>query len=84
MIDHAEVVLLAKDGIYIYDFPRKIQMVRLTSGCRADVMVRFNKPGLYRIISYGTLIGRVDVSGDGVDSDILTSWTPEFPYYLGD
>lgn len=59
-------------------------MVRLTSGCRADVMVRFNKPGLYRIISYGTLIGRVDVSASDIESDVMSSWTPEFPDYLED
>jgi len=50
-------------------------------------MVRFNKPGLYRIISYGTLIGRVNVEADeGTTSagDIMTSWSPEFPYYLDD
>eukprot|EP00931_Biecheleriopsis_adriatica_P044969 TRINITY_DN25772_c2_g1_i1.p1 TRINITY_DN25772_c2_g1~~TRINITY_DN25772_c2_g1_i1.p1 ORF type:complete len:583 (+),score=93.09 TRINITY_DN25772_c2_g1_i1:191-1750(+) len=35
-----EVVLLAKDGIYIDDFPRSVQHVQLPPGGRADVVVR--------------------------------------------
>ena len=39
-VENCEMFLLAKDGIYIRDFPRAISKARIPGGGRADVMVR--------------------------------------------
>lgn len=41
--------LLAKDGIYITDFPRHILVANIPSAGRADIMVRCNQVGFYNV-----------------------------------
>jgi len=47
-----EMNLLAKDGIYITDYPRPINMYRIPTGGRADIMVRCSVAGEYTVIDY--------------------------------
>jgi len=42
--------LLAKDGVYIYDYPRFISKTSIPGGGRADVMVRCNDTGTFNLV----------------------------------
>jgi FtsP/CotA-like multicopper oxidase with cupredoxin domain len=78
-----EMVLLAKDGLYIRDFPRTITFVPIPTGGRADLMVRCSALGTYPLLdSTGSTIFSVRVQGDAIDSSPLASWTPSYPSYL--
>jgi len=44
-----EQYLLAKDGIYIKDYPRKLDYFPVPAGGRADIMVRCNAPGKFKV-----------------------------------
>jgi len=77
--------LLAKDGIYIRDYPRAVTNLPLPASGRADVMVRCSTSGTYNILDYtGAVIMRAAVSGATVSSSTLTTWTPTYPAYLTD
>ena len=58
--------LLAKDGIYIYDYPRKISKTLIPCGGRADVMIRCNTPGTFDLVDGNDRFGIVFVEGDRV------------------
>ena len=61
-----EMVLLAKDGIYISDFPRTITTGRIPPGGRADIMIRCNADdgAIFQIAGVGNMdMGRIVVSG---------------------
>jgi len=44
---------LAKDGIYINDYPRTLELFPIPSGGRADIMVKCNEPGRFKVNHYG-------------------------------
>lgn len=46
-MEGCEFKLLAKDGIYINDYPRDIGTIFIASGGRSDVMIRCNSEGEY-------------------------------------
>ena len=43
------MVLLAKDGIYISDFPRVISGTSIPAGGRADIVVRCGSAGTFDV-----------------------------------
>ncbi|EFN52942.1 hypothetical protein CHLNCDRAFT_137304 [Chlorella variabilis] len=47
-----EVMLLAKDGVYPMKIPRTVDEVFITSGGRAEVLVRCDRPGTYTLTSH--------------------------------
>lgn len=52
-VDGCENALLAKDGIYVHDFPRNLtQGAPVPPGGRADIMVRCNDAGSFGITAY--------------------------------
>lgn len=79
-----EMVLLAKDGIYIQDFPRPITVAPIPTGGRADLMVRCSKKGTYTATTFGGDTLTIQVSGPTVSSVSLPTWTPAYPPYLDD
>ena len=80
-----EMKLLAKDGIYIRDFPRAIRTARVPAGGRADVMVRCAAPGQVTVTAEGRHLATLDVTGPSVSSDSLAPWSPaSLPSYLHD
>jgi len=46
-----EVLLIAKDGVYLQEIPRTISAIHLWPGARADVMVRCTTAGSYTLAS---------------------------------
>lgn len=82
---HCEMQLLAKDGIYIRDYPRRISQAPIPTGGRADVMVRCDAVGEYDFIDFGyETVLTVQVTGNVTNSTVLEPWTPEYPAYLTD
>ena len=80
-----DMQLLAKDGVYIRDFPRQIDFAPIPAGGRADIMVRCHKEGEHAVLDFDDqVILRVQVSGETVASQDLEPWTPEYPDYLRD
>lgn len=88
-----EMQLLAKDGIYITDFPRAINLARVPAGGRADVMVRCTASGNVDVIAAGGVrvatLNVVSQSGDvssinGSQSRSMAQWSPARPAYLAD
>lgn len=65
-----EMHLLAKDGIYIQDFPRRIKSAWPDAGGRADVMVRCNTADTFYMTAYH------DISSPG-PGDPISSPDPE-------
>ena len=51
-VDGCEHSLLAKNGVYVANFPRAITGALVPGGGRADVMVRCNSPGSYDVLAY--------------------------------
>jgi len=47
-----EMVLLAKDGIYINDYPRQLKVFPIPPGGRADIMVRCESSGMYDVTHF--------------------------------
>jgi len=86
--DGCEMKLLAKDGVYIHDFPRSITATRIAQGGRADVMVRCpNASSRYSIqaTEQQQVVATIQISGDPPQSsDDLEEWTPTYPEYLTD
>ena len=86
-IPTCEMQLLAKDGIYIRDFPRSIQTARIPPGGRADLMVRCLQPATtYPVIGLdGVTIATIQTTAaPTVQSADLQRWTPIYPEYLTD
>eukprot|EP00287_Rhodomonas_sp_CCMP768_P005127 CAMPEP_0196740098 /NCGR_PEP_ID=MMETSP1091-20130531/29045_1 /TAXON_ID=302021 /ORGANISM="Rhodomonas sp., Strain CCMP768" /LENGTH=490 /DNA_ID=CAMNT_0042085031 /DNA_START=156 /DNA_END=1628 /DNA_ORIENTATION=+ len=87
-----EMVLLAKDGIYISDFPRPISLAPVTPAGRADIMLRCPDPSAeYRVTGWagtggqtGTIATVTTSAGPAVASVELEAWTPTYPAYLKD
>lgn len=79
---YREMQLLAKDGIYIYDFPREITIGRIPPGGRADIMVRClaDEDSVFQIWGKEMEMGQLIVTDEEVDSDDLEAWAPEMPY----
>jgi len=84
-VEGCEMQLLAKDGIYIFDFPRTITNAAIPAGGRADIMVRCPSPSsTSRVTSDGDVIATVKTSAELVESSDLEQWTPTMPDYLQD
>eukprot|EP00928_Gymnodinium_smaydae_P061002 TRINITY_DN4501_c0_g1_i1.p1 TRINITY_DN4501_c0_g1~~TRINITY_DN4501_c0_g1_i1.p1 ORF type:complete len:494 (+),score=44.23 TRINITY_DN4501_c0_g1_i1:101-1582(+) len=81
-----EMRLLAKDGIYIRDFPRPISIAPIAAGGRADIMVRCPaKATQYSINGMGRRMATIDTTADPVvGTSDLTGWTVAYPKYLTD
>ena len=83
-----EMQLLAKDGIYIQDYPRLITSALVPHGGRADVMVRCSATGTYDFFHFKDedeeILVTAEVSGSAISSTDLEPWTPEYPAYLAD
>lgn len=93
-IEGCDMMLLAKDGVYIRDFPRQISEAPIPSGGRADIMVRCpqrNEEYSVGGVKYGDeadpkrrTIARIDASGTPASSTELPEWVPDYPSYLTD
>lgn len=80
-----EMQLLAKDGIYIQDYPRSIESATIPTGGRADVMVRCSTAGTYEFLDFeNKTMLTVNVAGSTISSSDLSAWTPDYPDYLAD
>lgn len=81
-----EMQLLAKDGIYINDYPRVIEYAPIPTGGRADIMVRCEVSGSFSVIDMDAeVILTLRVSGSSVNSNNLQPWTPaSIPQYVQD
>jgi FtsP/CotA-like multicopper oxidase with cupredoxin domain len=91
-----ETYLLAKDGIYIHDYPRKLDYFPVPPAGRADIMVRCNAPGRYRVSSVysdfiesfenkteSTVLMTIEVEGAPISGTKLTeNFQWKFPKYL--
>lgn len=84
--NRCEMVLLAKDGIYIQDFPRIITLAPIPTGGRADLMVRCTSSGTYPVTTFSDNANdptlTIEVSGTTLPSSNLSVWSPNFPPYL--
>ena len=80
-----DMVLLAKDGIYVSDFPRDVSLIATPTGGRADVMVRCSTAGSFNVNDgFDQTVWTISVEqGDSVDDD-FDSWEPDYPDYLTD
>jgi len=84
-ITGCEMQLLAKDGIYISDFPRAVNSLPIPSGGRADVMVRCATASTYTMRDYDSLtVMTLTVSGSDGGASTLPGWTVNYPDYLTD
>jgi len=86
--------LLAKDGIYINDYPRDLKVFPIPPSGRADIMVRCKKEGTYTV-THGLLNETLfTIVSEGQRVEFLeeptanhfnsTSWTDKLPPYLKD
>jgi len=86
--------LLAKDGIYINDYPRDLKVFPIPMSGRADIMVRCKKAGtytvthgpinepLFTIVSEGDPVKKLEEpTANHFNS---TSWVKNLPLYLQD
>lgn len=80
-VDGCEMQLLAKDGIYIRDFPRSIGFAPIVPSGRADIMVRCPEPSrTYDITGLGSPMASIITTSDAaLDSKKLESWAPDYP-----
>lgn len=86
---NCEINLLAKDGIYIRDFPRRIQTAPIVPGGRADLMVRcLDSSSTYNILggdNHG-IIATIETTADEPATvnniNDLQAWTTTYPAYL--
>ena len=84
-INGCEMQLLAKDGIYIRNFPRAISEAPIVPGGRADIMLRCPEANQsFPVQGWGYTMATIVTSANTVDSTDLLSWTPPFPNYLSD
>jgi len=84
-----EFQLLAKDGIYLTDYPRPVDMLPIAPGGRADVMVRCNSAGVTKIHALGrmtlTVVAESEDNLSSSSDEDLVPWTPDVrPDYLVD
>jgi len=81
-----DMALLAKDGLYIQDFPRFITNAPIPAGGRADIMVRCATSGVFRMKDFeAQTVMYLEVSDTiGANSVDLPSWTPTYPDYMLD
>jgi len=84
MFDSCDMFLLAKDGVYINDYPRRIFQAPINTAGRADIMVRCRQVGVFEVTDFGTVLMTVEVSSSNIPATNLQPWTPEFPPYLTD
>jgi len=93
--ENCEMQLLAKDGIYIQDFPRRLKKLPIPPGGRADVMVRCSRVGttFVHVLGQKTLIlnvfsaekDSVSFSETNTTMNPLQAWAPPYrPNYLKD
>jgi len=82
--DACDMFLLAKDGVYINDYPRRIFQAPITTAGRADIMVRCTEVGVFEVTDFGTVLMTVEVSSSNIQATNLQPWKPEFPPYLTD
>jgi FtsP/CotA-like multicopper oxidase with cupredoxin domain len=83
--DDCEMQLLAKDGVYIEDFPRLITNAPIPTGGRADIMVRCASDGVFTVSDYANTLMTLKVEGSSTTvSSELPEWSPERPEYLED
>jgi hypothetical protein len=86
--EQCEMQLLAKDGVYIRDYPRRISMTKVPTGGRCDLMVRCHTKGSFRIMQEDTgkmyPLFTLKVDGPREASKELEKWAPVFPTYLSD
>ena len=78
--------LLAKDGIYIQDFPRRVKKLPIPPGGRADVMIRCSKVGktFVKTLSRTSMIINVQEEASNISANMaaLSDWAPQWPSYL--
>ena len=85
-----EMYLLAKDGIYIRDYPRSIDKATIWTGGRSDIMVRCMEPDTsYEIGNHEITLATIQTSNNATfleDMSIEVSSTHEvaYPPYLED
>lgn len=81
-----EMVLLAKDGIYIRDFPRSLTgLAPIPAGGRADLLLRCpNADAAYPVTWDGTTIATVITGETTKAAADLEPWSPSYPSYLQD
>jgi len=86
--DDCEINLLAKDGIYVDDYPREIDFYPIPTGGRADIMIRCRKPGTYQAKSYLGELFTLNVFEPSGEIDVSTpptsNWDFPKPSYLTD
>ena len=78
-----EMVLLAKDGIYIQDFPRPITLAPIPTAGRADIMVRCSNSGSFTVSDFGGTLMTINVAASTSTPVDLPTWQPaQIPAYL--
>lgn len=78
---NCEVNLLAKDGIYINDYPRPLTFYPISTAGRADIMVRCSSTGSWTVDSYlGDLFELRSVAPPGGNGAIDVSTPPTSNY----
>jgi len=80
--DSCEMYLLAKDGVYINDYPRRIFIAPIPTAGRADIMVRCQEVGTFEVRDYAAVLMTVEVTSSDIEAISLQPWTPTFPSYL--
>ncbi|CAL1164422.1 unnamed protein product [Cladocopium goreaui] len=80
-----EMVLLAKDGIYIRDFPRTLTgAAPIPAGGRADLMLRCPEANAEYPVTWGGNTIATVITGEMKATADLESWSPSYPSYLED
>jgi len=82
-----EMQILAKDGIYLSDFPRQASTLPTPPGGRVDIMVRCSEAGEYGVNVLGNKRAFsvvVEESASISSTDLPKLDGMEFPDYLGD
>lgn len=81
-----DMQLLAKDGVYIRDFPRALATAEIAPGGRADVMLRCPAAStVYDVRNGATRIATITMSAEApLPAETLPAWEPVYPRYLQD
>ena len=81
---NCEMQLLAKDGLYIEDYPRPINIAPIPTAGRADIMVRCFEAGDYTVEDFTGTLMHLRVEGETVSSSDLQPKDdfPTIPEYL--
>mmetsp|Transcript_30134 Transcript_30134/g.33764 ORF Transcript_30134/g.33764 Transcript_30134/m.33764 type:complete len:831 (+) Transcript_30134:134-2626(+) len=91
-VEKCETYLLAKDGIYINDYPRDLEFFPIPPAGRADIMVRCTNEGTYTVNHFGDKkLFTIVSEGPRVKSEEPTAnyfnstfWLNNLPQYLQD